>query len=174
MLSSIEGRPAVGYCQPVPRPSKPKPGANPGDAGELSEFATRLYQLVESLRIEHEEAAASVGLTAPQATLLTFLSQPASMKQFAERMGCDPSNVTGIIDRLESKGLVVRAADPDDRRVKRIARTAAGDAAVARFHKELVRASPLARLSAGARRGLLEALAEIQGRSGSPGSATDP
>jgi DNA-binding MarR family transcriptional regulator len=158
----------------VPRPSKPKSKAKPNDAGELTEFATRLYQLVESLRIEHEEAAASVGLTAPQATLLTFLSEPASMKQFAERMGCDPSNVTGIIDRLESKGLVVRAADPNDRRVKRIARTAAGDTAVARFHKELVRASPLARLSAGARRGLLEALAEIQGRSGSPGSSLDP
>jgi DNA-binding MarR family transcriptional regulator len=152
----------------VPRP-KPKPKAKPTDAGELSEFATRLYQLVESLRIEHEEAAATVGLTAPQATLLTFLSEPASMKQFAERMGCDPSNVTGIIDRLESKGLVVRAADPDDRRVKRIARTAAGDTAVARFHKELVRASPLAKMSASARRGLLEALTEIQGRSESRG-----
>jgi DNA-binding MarR family transcriptional regulator len=154
----------------VPRPKpKPKPKAKPTDAGELSEFATRLYQLVESLRIEHEEAAATVGLTAPQATLLTFLSEPASMKQFAERMGCDPSNVTGIIDRLESKGLVVRAADPDDRRVKRIARTAAGDTAVARFHKELVRASPLAKMSASARRGLLEALTEIQGRSESRG-----
>ena len=154
----------------MPRPKpKPKPKAKPTDAGELSEFATRLYQLVESLRIEHEEAAATVGLTAPQATLLTFLSEPASMKQFAERMGCDPSNVTGIIDRLESKGLVVRAADPDDRRVKRIARTAAGDTAVARFHKELVRASPLAKMSASARRGLLEALTEIQGRSESRG-----
>jgi DNA-binding MarR family transcriptional regulator len=154
--------------RPKPKP-KPKPKAKPTDAGELSEFATRLYQLVESLRIEHEEAAATVGLTAPQATLLTFLSEPASMKQFAERMGCDPSNVTGIIDRLESKGLVVRAADPDDRRVKRIARTAAGDTAVARFHKELVRASPLAKMSASARRGLLEALTEIQGRSESRG-----
>jgi MarR family transcriptional regulator, organic hydroperoxide resistance regulator len=160
----------------VPRSAKPKTKSRtkPSDAGELTVFATRLYQLVESLRSEHEDAAATVGLTAPQATLLTFLSEPASMKQFAERMGCDPSNVTGIIDRLESKGLVVRAADPNDRRVKRIARTAAGDTAVARFHKELVRASPLARLSAGARRGLLEALAEIQGRNGSPGSPMDP
>jgi DNA-binding MarR family transcriptional regulator len=131
-------------------------------ASELAEFATALYQLVETLRGEHDEAAAAVGLTAPQAMILMMLSAPMSMREFAERMGCDASNVTGIVDRLEAKELVVRSVDKADRRVKRIARTLAGDAAVGKFQRELVRASSLAQLSARARQGLLAALAEVQ------------
>jgi DNA-binding MarR family transcriptional regulator len=144
----------------MPRAPK-KPTA---EASELAEFATALYQLVETLRGEHEEAAASAGLTAPQATILTLLSEPTSMSQFAERMGCDASNITGIVDRLEAKGLVVRSVDKADRRVKRIARTPAGDQAVSRFHQELVHASSLAKLTPKAKRGLLAALAEVQRR----------
>jgi DNA-binding MarR family transcriptional regulator len=133
-------------------------------ASELAEFATALYQLVETLRGEHEGAAASAGLTAPQATILTLLSEPTSMSQFAERMGCDASNITGIVDRLEAKHLVVRLVDKADRRVKRIARTPAGDQAVTRFHQELVHSSSLAKLTPKAKRGLLAALAEVQRR----------
>jgi DNA-binding MarR family transcriptional regulator len=132
------------------------------DAEELAEFATALYQLVETLRGEHEEAAASAGLTAPQAMILMLLAEPMSMRQFAERMGCDASNITGIVDRLEAKSLVVRSADAADRRVKRIARTPTGDAAVSRFRKELVRGSSLAKLTPKARRGLLAALGEVR------------
>ncbi|WP_437915613.1 MarR family transcriptional regulator [Sorangium sp. So ce302] len=142
----------------MPRSSK----THAVEANELAAFATALYQLVETLRGEHEEAAAMAGLTAPQAMVLTLLSEPASMRQFAERMGCDASNVTGLVDRLEAKGLVVRTVDQADRRVKRIARTPAGDAAVSRFQKELVHASSLAKLSPKARRGLLAALAELR------------
>jgi DNA-binding MarR family transcriptional regulator len=141
-------------------PSKAR--APSAEANELAEFATALYQLVETLRGEHEEAAASAGLTAPQAMILTLLSEPTSMRQFAERMGCDASNITGIVDRLEAKGLVVRAVDQADRRVKRIARTPAGDVAVSRFQEEMVRASSLAKLTPKARRGLLAALAEVR------------
>lgn len=131
-------------------------------ASELAEFATALYQLVETLRGEHDEAAAAVGLTAPQAMILMMLSEPMSMREFAERMGCDASNITGIVDRLEAKELVVRSVDTADRRVKRIARTADGDAKVGKFQRELVRASSLAQLSARARQGLLDALQEVQ------------
>lgn len=132
------------------------------NASELAEFATALYQLVETLRGEHEEAAASAGLTAAQAMTLMLLAEPISMREFAERMGCDASNVTGIVDRLEAKDLVKRTADPGDRRVKRIVRTKAGEAAVTRFQVELVRASSLAQLTSKARKGLLDALGEVR------------
>jgi len=121
-----------------------------------------LYQLVETLRGEHEEAAAAAGLTAPQATLLTLLSEPMSMRQFAELMGCDASNVTGIVDRLEAKGLVERRADPSDRRVKRLARTSEGDKAASLFQKQLVSGSALATLSPRAKRSILLVLAELE------------
>jgi DNA-binding MarR family transcriptional regulator len=132
------------------------------EAGELAAAATALYQLVETLRAEHEEAAASAGLTAPQAMILMMINAPMSMRQLADRMGCDASNITGIIDRLEAKALVVRSVDRADRRIKRIARTPAGETAVGRFQRELVRASSLAQLSPKARRALLEALSEVQ------------
>lgn len=132
------------------------------DPNELADFATGLYQLVDTLRGEHEEAAAAAGLTAAQAMILTWLSEPTSMRRFADRMGCDASNITGIVDRLEAKELVVRTADPGDRRVKLIERTRAGDSAVKRFQKELVKTSSLAKLTPAARRGLLAALAEVR------------
>ena len=94
--------------------------------------------------------------------ILTLLAEPMSMRQFAEHMGCDASNITGIVDRLEAKSLVVRTSDEKDRRVKLIRRTPDGDAAVACFQKELVRASSLAKLSPKARQGLLAALAEVR------------
>ena len=40
------------------------------------------------------------------------------MGKLAEAMACDASNVTGLVDRLESRGLVRRRADVSDRRVK--------------------------------------------------------
>jgi DNA-binding MarR family transcriptional regulator len=134
------------------------------EAAELAAFAMSLYQLVEKLRAEHEEAAAAAGVTAAQAQVLMMLLEPQSMAKLAERMGCDASNITGLVDRLESKGLVVRSADAGDRRVKRIKWTPEGKAAVERFQRDLIKASSLAKLSPKARRGLLEALTEAQRR----------
>jgi DNA-binding MarR family transcriptional regulator len=130
----------------------------------LTEIAMALFELVETVRGEHEDAAASVGLTAAQATILTLLSQPASMRRLAEQMGCDASNITGIVDRLEAKGLVARAADPADRRIKRIVQTAAGATAVKRFQSELIRTSSLADLTPAAKEALLATLAAVRRR----------
>ncbi|MGH6950256.1 MAG: MarR family winged helix-turn-helix transcriptional regulator [Vitreimonas sp.] len=134
----------------------------PNNGENLTEFAMALYQLVETVRAEHEEAAASVGLTAAQASILAMLSEPKSMRELADRMGCDASNITGLVDRLEAKALVVRAADPADRRVKRISHTTAGKAAVQRFQRELVRVSSLAELAPAAKSTLLAALAQVR------------
>ena len=48
------------------------------------------------------------------------------MSAVAERLFCDASNVTGMVDRLEARGLLERREDPRDRRVKRIALTDEG------------------------------------------------
>jgi DNA-binding MarR family transcriptional regulator len=50
------------------------------------------------------------------------------MSAVAERLFCDASNVTGMVDRLEARGLLERREDPRDRRVKRIALTEEGAA----------------------------------------------
>jgi len=60
------------------------------------------------------------GLSGFQAITLLLLdeSKPRPMKSFCALFHCDASNVTGIVDGLERKGLVSRQSDPGDRRVK--------------------------------------------------------
>ncbi|MFH8624724.1 MarR family winged helix-turn-helix transcriptional regulator [Streptomyces vietnamensis] len=73
-------------------------------------------------------AAASENLTASQGKALTVLRRgSAAMRALAETMACDASNMTGIIDRLEQRGLVRREADASDRRVKNVVLTAEGE-----------------------------------------------
>ncbi|MEW2492142.1 MarR family winged helix-turn-helix transcriptional regulator [Streptomyces nodosus] len=76
---------------------------------------------------EYEEAAAEHALTGAQAKLLSLLTlEPLPMRRLAQRLRCEPSNVTGIVDRLEARGLVERRPDPEDRRVKLAAVTEEG------------------------------------------------
>ncbi len=62
----------------------------------------------------------------PQVMVLRSLDEPKSMREIASTLACDSSNVTGIIDRLEERGLVKRTAAERDRRVKLLVLTAAG------------------------------------------------
>ncbi|MFJ9035982.1 MarR family winged helix-turn-helix transcriptional regulator [Streptomyces sp. NPDC102406] len=76
---------------------------------------------------EYEEAAARHGLTGAQARVLSLLAlEPLPMRQIAQRLKCEPSNITGIVDRLEARGLVERRPSPGDRRVKVAAPTEEG------------------------------------------------
>ena len=98
---------------------------------------------------EYEDAAAEHALTGAQARLLSLLSlEPLPMRRLAQKLKCEPSNVTGIVDRLESRGLVERRPDPADRRVKVAAATDEGRR-VARGLRESLRFArePLAGLS---------------------------
>src|SRR6478752_2882742 len=62
------------------------------------------------------------GITPMQAMtiILTKADEPRPMKSFCSLFNCDASNITGIIDGLEQKGLVSRREDPKDRRIKQI------------------------------------------------------
>jgi DNA-binding MarR family transcriptional regulator len=48
------------------------------------------------------------------------------MSALADFVGCDASNITGIVDRMEARGLIERRDSPRDRRVKLIALTREG------------------------------------------------
>src|SRR5438477_3306861 len=52
--------------------------------------------------------------------------RPLPMSRLADTLSCDASNVTGLVDRLESRGLVRRQAAVGDRRVKVLQLTPAG------------------------------------------------
>src|SRR6185436_9606212 len=88
--------------------------------------------------------------------------QPLPMGRLAEALACDASNVTGLVDRLESRGLVRRQPSSEDRRVKVLVLTATG----ARLRALLVdrmTAPPAAleRLSPGEQRALVRILERL-------------
>lgn len=123
---------------------------------------------------EYEEAAAEHALTGAQARLLSLLSlEPLPMRRLAQKLKCEPSNVTGIVDRLEVRGLVERRPDPADRRVKLAAVTEEG-LGVARSLRDSLRFArePLAGLSREERvalRGLLLRMLDGSGSAGVDG-----
>jgi DNA-binding MarR family transcriptional regulator len=82
--------------------------------------------------------AAELDLHPQQLFALKSLEQPTPMGALAEKLFCDSSNVTGIVDRLEKRGLVERRSAERDRRVKLLVLTAEG---------QRVRAELIARMS---------------------------
>jgi MarR family transcriptional regulator, organic hydroperoxide resistance regulator len=92
--------------------------------------------------------------------------EPMPMSALAEALHCDNSNITGIVDRLEERGLVRRDAAPGDRRVKMLVVTSNGLEVRRRIVRRLSEApEPIARLSATDQR----ALREILNRAFEPG-----
>jgi DNA-binding MarR family transcriptional regulator len=71
--------------------------------------------------------ARDLKLTPATLGALARLGEPRTMGEIAELLGCDPSNVTGIADALESRKLARRRPSAADRRVKVIELTAAGE-----------------------------------------------
>jgi DNA-binding MarR family transcriptional regulator len=57
---------------------------------------------------------------------LAAADAPMPLGQLADRLSCVKSNITQLVDRLESDGLVSRQPDPRDRRARLAALTAAG------------------------------------------------
>lgn len=114
-----------------------------------AEVVDLIGTVVARFHQEYDAAAAGHGLTGVQARVLALLSRsPMPMRQIAQRLKCEPSNVTGIVDRLEAHGLAERRPDPADRRVKLAAATPAGVDTATRLRESLDFArEPLAALS---------------------------
>ncbi|MEO7118638.1 MAG: MarR family transcriptional regulator [Candidatus Limnocylindrales bacterium] len=115
----------------------------PPDAKEIHRL---VMELSRTLMIRFDTAVAALGLTVPQAMLLRQLDDGMPMNEVAEALHCDPSNVTGIVDRLERGGLVERRQLETDRRVKRLVLTPEGRQMKRRVESILAAAPGLARL----------------------------
>src|ERR1700737_5318359 len=117
-------------------------------AGSVS-LADQAWALLLALAFERVHAhfgavVAELDLAPVQAKALHELNvdPPISMRELAERLKSDPSNVTGLIDRLEARGLVERRPDPTDRRIKGLALTSAGANLRERLFARLYAAPP--------------------------------
>jgi MarR family transcriptional regulator, organic hydroperoxide resistance regulator len=87
-----------------------------------------LMKLFFTQRADLPTLAAEFDLSPAQCHVLHLIepNQPVAMGQIAESLACDASNVTGLIDRLESRGLVRRQPSTGDRRIKVLELTPAG------------------------------------------------
>ncbi len=87
-----------------------------------------LLRVVAAERARLPAIAAEIGLSEAQCSVLENLdpAAPVPMCRLAETLDCDRSNVTGIVGRLETKGLVERRPDGSDRRVRNLVLTEAG------------------------------------------------
>ena len=118
-----------------------------------------LYDQYSKLLEEH------AGVTAPQLAALTALSKndakPAG--KLSEEIMLDPSTLTGILDRLEKRGYIVREHDPNDRRVWNISISSAGRRVVLEAPPALQKrlTGCLSHLPRGERRAIVESLERV-------------
>jgi DNA-binding MarR family transcriptional regulator len=91
--------------------------------------------------------------------------QPKPMSELAIALRCDNSNVTGIVDRLEDRGLVERQPAEHDRRVKMLSITPRGIEVRAGLSARLAEPpEPLAGLSIEDQRALRDIMRRALGR----------
>lgn len=123
-----------------------------------------LTRLLLERRVQLPALAAEFELSPVQCHVLHLLEpgQPVPMGRLAENLSCDASNVTGLVDRLESRGLLARQPSPADRRVKVLVLTPAGARVRTQLQKRLAAPpDPFRRLSATDQRALVRILERL-------------
>src|ERR1700736_3998152 len=103
-----------------------------------------MFQVLGLLKHHFHTAIVDMGLTPQQAHALRSLDPTRSvpMRELATSIMCDASTVTGIVDRLEERGLVERRPSPGDRRVRGLVVTPAGIEARDRIWQEAMGHAP--------------------------------
>jgi len=111
------------------------PITNPAHEAVLSVVLTGMMLVKEGDRILRP-----FGLTDSQFNVLMLLNYQSdkgeiSQTSLGQMLLVNRSNVTGLVDRMEQAGWVKRAADSQDRRVKRVRLTAQGHEVLGRAEK---------------------------------------
>lgn len=121
-------------------PAKPRHHADALPLDALpGHMIRRLQQIAVAIFLEE---AGEIGVTPIQfAALQSVHDQPGiDQRSLARAAGLDTSTIAGVIDRLEARGLVLRRAAPDDRRVRQLTLTADGIALLAQVQPCMQRA----------------------------------
>ncbi|MFC1429838.1 MarR family winged helix-turn-helix transcriptional regulator [Streptacidiphilus sp. N1-3] len=125
-------------------PAVPSANAVPSDViPAAAQLMDRFAQAAADYYRNFGLVAAEHGLTFMQGKMLSLLRRPMSMRSLAALLGCDASNVTWIVDRLEARHLVYREVDRHDRRIKNVAVTDEGAEVI-----RLIRAEMMSNLTA--------------------------
>ncbi|MFC4150535.1 MarR family winged helix-turn-helix transcriptional regulator [Micromonospora mangrovi] len=108
-------------------------------SGLAGDAVRRILHVAAAMRHHQDVEMAGLGLTPATARALHELDpdRPLPARDLAEQLGCDRSNVTALVDKLEQAGLVERRVDPTDRRQKTLVVTDAGRRTRDRVHRAL-------------------------------------
>lgn len=95
---------------------------------QVSETVQSLRRIFKAIQDYSQEVSASFGITGPQLWALKTISEYESLPlgELGRKMYLHPSTVTGVVDRLEAKGYVLRDRDREDRRVVNVRLTDKG------------------------------------------------
>jgi DNA-binding MarR family transcriptional regulator len=133
--------------------------------GQPSGDACRAWQLLVRFFFAQREHLPTLDgeleLSPIQCHVLHLLEpgRPLPMGRLAGMLGCHASNVTGLVDRLEARGVVLRQPSPDDRRVKVLDLTPEGTRLRAQVLRRMTTgARPLSRLTLRQQRTLVKIL----------------
>ena len=133
------------------------------DVPAAAQAAALIALLAREIGRDEGEAFRGSPWTPPQYAIARALAAgPLTVTELAREACCVPGNVTALVDRLEDKGLARRVADPRDRRLTRVALTAAGAGSVADTGARLTVRGGL--LSEALPAGELDALVTLLGR----------
>lgn len=113
------------HIAPEQAPSGPTPPARPRG----SPAAFLLAQVGAHAAARFGELLEPLGLTPAHVGLLRVVgrSSGASQQEVAELLGMFPSRLVGLVDELQERGLIERAASPHDRRINVLLLTDAGE-----------------------------------------------
>ena len=109
-------------------------GANGASAvpalGDVLEFMRLIWGVSHGLQSTSKQMEAALGITGPQRLVVRIVGRwpGASAGQLADVLQLHPSTLTGVLRRLEDRGVVTRTPDEHDRRQARFRLTAAGRA----------------------------------------------
>ena len=117
VLANYQGRQLCSHVMAMPTEA---------DEDLARALTATIFGVVQRMKQDSARKAADWDVSVPQVRALYALRDPLSMRELAERLYLDPSNLTALVDRLEDLGLVERQADADDRRVKRLVITEKG------------------------------------------------
>jgi DNA-binding MarR family transcriptional regulator len=136
-------------------------------ASPASEAWALMFELMHLSKRRFMAIASEFELSPPQVMALRQLDpdEPKPMSELALALRCDNSNVTGIVDRLEDRGLVERRPAAHDRRVKMLSITPRGAQVRAGLSARLDEPpEPLAGLSLEDQRALRDIMRRALGR----------
>jgi DNA-binding MarR family transcriptional regulator len=140
-------------------------------------YAMLVFRLARVTGFRLARALASLALRTNEFAVLHHLQEagPLSQQQLGGALGIDPSNLVGLLDALESDGLIVRPRDPRDRRRHLVELTAAGRTRVEQAKRAVAEAeqSMLAPLDERERKQLHGLLKRLAGHSCTPDGKRD-